>query len=177
MANSNNNIIDELEYLMNPGMYEKWMKKNEKKLTRSDIKDDIKFYKKRIIKLTKDMMKGEHVTHSVNRSYNEYMKSCVAYLKFVDTKDLLQEEYKDIPVDIDVSDGDIEGDPNNNLINPSYLHKQNKIEDYIDVKKISNVPNKETYLPEKKNLELKDPKLKKKGIKKKNGKKKKKNIN
>ena len=105
------------------------------------------------------------------------MKSCVAYLKFVDTKDLLQEEYKDIPVDIDVSDGDIEGDPNNNLINPSYLHKQNKIEDYIDVKKISNVPNKETYLPEKKNLELKDPKLKKKGIKKKNGKKKKKNIN
>ena len=53
MANSNNNIIDELEYLMNPGMYEKWMKKNEKKLTRSDIKDDIKFYKKRIIDLTK----------------------------------------------------------------------------------------------------------------------------
>ena len=66
--------------------------------------------------------------------------------------------------------------PNNNLINPSYLHKQNKIEDYLDVKKISNVPKKETYLPEK-NLKLKDPELKKKGIKKKKGKKKKKNIN
>ena len=29
--NNNNNIIDELEYLMNPSMYEKWRKKNEKK--------------------------------------------------------------------------------------------------------------------------------------------------
>lgn len=176
MAN-NNNIMDELEYLMNPGMYEKWVKKNEKKITTSDFKSDVKFYKKRIIQLTKDMMKGEHITNSVNKSYKEYMKSCIAYLKFLDTKDILQEEYKDIQEEIDVSDGDVEGDPNNNLINPSYLHKQNKIEDYLDVKKISNVPKKETYLPEKKNLKLKDPELKKKGVKKKKGKKKKKNIN
>ena len=177
MANNNNNIMDELEYLMNPGMYEKWVKKNEKKITVSDLKSDVKFYKKRIIQLTKNMMKGEHVTNSVNKAYNEYMKSCVAYLKFLDTKDILQEEYKGIPEQLDMSDADIDGDPNNNLINPTYLHKQNKIEDYLDVKKISNVPKKETYLPEKKDLKLKDPELKKKGIKKKKGKKKKKNIN
>ena len=177
MTNNNNNIMDELEYLMNPGMYEKWVKKNEKKITVSDLKSDVKFYKKRIIQLTKNMMKGEHVTNSVNKAYNEYMKSCVAYLKFLDTKDILQEEYKGIPEQLDMSDADIDGDPNNNLINPTYLHKQNKIEDYLDVKKISNVPKKETYLPEKKDLKLKDPELKKKGIKKKKGKKKKKNIN
>ena len=176
MAN-NNNIIDELEYLMNPGMYEKWMKKNEKKIKVSDLKVDVKFYKKRIIQLTKDMIKGQHITNSVNKAYNEYMKSCVAYLRFLDTKDILQEEYKDIPEQADLSDDDVKGDPNNNLINPSYLHKQNKIEDYIDVKKISNVPKNETYLPEKKDLKLKDPELKKKGVKKKKGKKKKKNIN
>ena len=174
---SNNNIMDELEYLMNPGMYEKWMKKNEKKIKVSDLKSDVKFYKKRIIQLTKDMMKDQHITNSVNKAYNEYMKSCVAYLRFLDTKDILQEEYKGIPEQLDLSDDDVDGDPNNNLINPSYLHKQNKIEDYIDVKKISNVPKNETYLPEKKNLKLKDPELKKKGIKKKKGKKKKKNIN
>ena len=176
MAN-NNNIINELEYLMNPGMYEKWMKKNEKNIVVSDLRSEVKFYKKRIIQLTKNMIKGEHVTNSVNKAYNEYMKSCVAYLKFLDTKDILQEEYKNIPEQLDVSDNDIEGDPNNNLINPSYLHKQNKIEDYLDVKKISNVPEKATYLPEKKDLKLKDPELKKKGVKKKKGKKKKKNIN
>ena len=176
MAN-NNNIMDELEYLMNPCMYEKWMKKNEKKIKVSDLKTDVKFYKKRIIQLTKDMMKGQHITNSVNKAHNEYMKSCVAYLRFLDTKDILQEEYKDIPEQPDISDDDIEGDPNNNLINPSYLHKQNKIEDYIDVKKISNVPKNDTYLPEKKDLKLKDPELKKKGVKKKKGKKKKKNIN
>ena len=164
---SNNNIMDELEYLMNPGMYEKWMKKNEKKIKVSDLKSDVKFYKKRIIQLTKDMMKDQHITNSVNKAYNEYMKSCVAYLRFLDTKDILQEEYKGIPEQLDLSDDDVDGDPNNNLINPSYLHKQNKIEDYIDVKKISNVPKNETYLPEKKNLKLKDPELKKKGIKKK----------
>ena len=174
---SNNNIMDELEYLMNPGMYEKWMKKNEKKIKVSDLKSDVKFYKKRIIQLTKDMMKDQHITNSVNKAYNEYMKSCVAYLRFLDTKDILQEEYKGIPEQLELSDDDLDGDPNNNLINPSYLHKQNKIEDYIDVKKISNVPKNETYLPEKKNLKLKDPELKKKGIKKKKGKKKKKNIN
>ena len=147
---SNNNIMDELEYLMNPGMYEKWMKKNEKKIKVSDLKSDVKFYKKRIIQLTKDMMKDQHITNSVNKAYNEYMKSCVAYLRFLDTKDILQEEYKGIPEQLDLSDDDVDGDPNNNLINPSYLHKQNKIEDYIDVKKISNVPKNETYLPEKK---------------------------
>ena len=174
---ANNNIMDELEYLMNPCMYEKWMKKNEKKIKVSDLKSDVKFYKKRIIQLTKDMMKGQHITNSVNKAHNEYMKSCVAYLRFLDTKDILQEEYKGIPEQLDLSDDDVDGDPNNNLINPSYLHKQNKIEDYIDVKKISNVPKNETYLPEKKNLKLKDPELKKKGIKKKKGKKKKKNIN
>ena len=174
---ANNNIMDELEYLMNPCMYEKWMKKNEKKIKVSDLKSDVKFYKKRIIQLTKDMMKGQHITNSVNKAHNEYMKSCVAYLRFLDTKDILQEEYKDIPEQPDISDDDIEGDPNNSLINPSYLHKQNKIEDYIDVKKISNVPKNDTYLPEKKDLKLKDPELKKKGVKKKKGKKKKKNIN
>ena len=126
-------------------------------LTVSDLKSDVKFYKKRIIQLTKNMMKGEHVTNSVNKAYNEYMKSCVAYLKFLDTKDILQEEYKGIPEQLDMSDADIDGDPNNNLINPTYLHKQNKIEDYLDVKKISNVPKKETYLPEKKDLKLKEP--------------------
>lgn len=134
--------MDELEYLMNPGMYEKWMKKNEKKIKVSDLKSDVKFYKKRIIQLTKDMMKDQHITNSVNKAYNEYMKSCVAYLRFLDTKDILQEEYKGIPEQLDLSDDDVDGDPNNNLINPSYLHKQNKIEDYIDVKKISNVPKK-----------------------------------
>ena len=176
MAN-NNNIIDELEYLMNPCMYEKWMKKHEKKIKVSDLKSEVKFYKKRIIQLTKDMMKGQHITNSVNKAHNEYMKSCVAYLRFLDTKDILQEEYKDIPDQPDISDDDVGGDPNNNLINPSYLHKQNKIEDYLDVKKISNVPKSETYLPEKKDIKLKDPELKKKGVKKKKGKKKKKNIN
>tara|TARA_X000000368_G_C22896508_1_gene652089 strand:- start:379 stop:906 length:528 start_codon:yes stop_codon:yes gene_type:complete len=174
---TSNNIIDELEYLMNPSMYEKWVKKNEKSTNVSDLKGDIKFYKKRIIQLTKDMMKGGHVTISVNKAYNEYMKSCVAYLKFLDTKDILQEEYKDVPEQLDISDGDVDGDPNNNLINPSYLHKQNKIEDYLDITKVSNVPEKATYLPEKKELKLKNPELKKKGIKKKKGKKKKKNIN
>ncbi len=174
----NNNVISELEYLMNPCMYEKWMKKNSIKLNPNDLKKDIKFYKKRIIQLTKNMMKGEHITNSVNKSYNEYMKSCIAYLKFLDTKDILQEEYEGIPSEtLEVSDIDEDADPNNNLINPSYLHKQNKIEDYIDLKKISNVPKNETYLPEKKELKLKDPRLKKKGIKKKKGGKKKKNIN
>ena len=43
MANNNNNIIDELEYLMNPGMYEKWRKKTEKKTGKVDLKSDIKF--------------------------------------------------------------------------------------------------------------------------------------
>ena len=54
----NNNVISELEYLMNPCMYEKWMKKNSIKLNSTDLKKDIKFYKKRIIQLTKNMMKA-----------------------------------------------------------------------------------------------------------------------
>lgn len=182
MNNNNNNnantVIDELEYLMNPYMYEKWIKKQNIKSKPNDLKADTKFYKKRIIQLTKDMIKGQHITNPVNKLFTEYIKGCIAYLKFLDTKDILQEEYEgliisDDDLEIDESDKNVD----NKLINPTYLHKQNKIEDFIDVKTISNLPESETYIPEKKAVELKTPALKKKGVKKKKGKQKKNNIN
>ena len=171
----NNNVIDELEYLMNPVMYEKWMKRKNTALQTTDLKSDIKFYKKRIIQLTKNMMKGEHVTNAVNKSYDGYMKSCIAYLKFLDTKDILQEEYIKLQEeDKQTKIEDIDKNIDNSLMNPTYLHKTNTITDYMNITTVSNAPKSETYLPEKKQLKLKDPQLKNKGVKKKI--KKKKNI-
>ena len=159
-------------------MYEKWIKKQNIKSKPNDLKADTKFYKKRIIQLTKDMIKGQHITNPVNKLFTEYIKGCIAYLKFLDTKDILQEEYEGLIIsddDLEIDEADKNVD--NKLINPTYLHKQNKIEDFIDVKTISNLPESETYIPEKKAVKLKTPALKKKGVKEKKRKQKKNNIN
>ena len=92
------NTIDDvtLEYMVNTTQYEKYLKKNHMDYD-SIFKRDIRFYRKRIISLTKDLFK-EQVENDKNKNvlagaFNMYMRACISYLKFSDQSETIQKCY------------------------------------------------------------------------------------
>ena len=61
-------------------------------------KKEKKYYKKRIITLTKDLFnknKKYEEDKDITEPFNEYVKSCIKYLKFKDISNMIQNDYKD----------------------------------------------------------------------------------
>ena len=92
------NTIDDvtLAYMVNTTQYEKYLKKNHMDYD-SVFKRDIRFYRKRIISLTKDLFK-EQVENDKNKNvlagaFNMYMRACISYLKFSDQSETIQKCY------------------------------------------------------------------------------------
>jgi hypothetical protein len=84
--------IASLTYLTNP-LYQKSMKKHTQP-TKSNNKSDIKFYRKRITALTKDMLKGEIPDNNfIKTIYETYVNGLIQYFKMVDTSDIIQQQY------------------------------------------------------------------------------------
>ena len=88
-----NNIT--LEYLINPQRYKKYSDAQEESNI-EEIKRDRKFYKKRIIDLTKKMLKEEYPNNDLKMLFDKYLVGVIDHIKFLDKKDCMQEEYKDI---------------------------------------------------------------------------------
>ena len=145
--------------------------------------EDIKFYKKRITSLCKNMLKNEKPpTMEIKKIHDDYVNAIILYFKMQDTFDILQEQYK-------LKEGD--KDENANTIEPivpidaaaefananeimltklSCIHSNNNNNNnnlYKYVKIISNSDKQKPkyILPVKKEINLKNPSLKKKGIK------------
>ena len=171
-----NNTVDELEYLMNPALYEKWRISTESNSS-GDFNNDLKFYKKRIVQLTKDMSKGTTTSQSLKNSFNEYAKACIIYLKTIDRKDILQKEYEGLDIQSkDSSDTHnleemTKEELNNTLINPVYTHSKSTLHDYLNIKTVSNKEKQSMPLPKEKNIQLNNPALRDKGVKKKKNRK------
>jgi len=181
MNNNNNPQKNEteknatLEYLTNP-VYYKSVKKTSDKINNKINKEDIKFYRKRITSLTKEMLKGVFPNEPLKKIYEDYTSSIISHFKMVDTKDIIQQDYKlfnnestnvlDIDIDIDISINEF-----------STIEKANE----QILKKVINVPTLDNYviktgnkddnnennnssLPSKKNIDLHCPTLKTKGV-------------
>jgi hypothetical protein len=166
------NVFNELEYLSNPSLYKKYVTQQNIQ-NDDDLINDKKFYRKRVIQLTKDLYTNDIDKYNVplidvKRLFNKYIKECIDVLKLIDTNDQHQDEY----IDLSSNKINITDDISFNLIdNDSMLFNKpittNKIEDCIPLIKKSNKIEKDMKIPVKKNLNLKDPKLKTKGVKKK----------
>jgi hypothetical protein len=164
---------------MNKEQYNKYILKKKSK---SENIKDLKFYRKRIYYLTKDLLLLKDQTipvlPEVKIAFDNYVKTCINYFKVIDRNDIIQEDYKDVHHVISDKIGEL--NKLNDLHNlntteeaDNYLMRQIKIKkNSLDgfVKKKINKP-KEIILPKEKNINLKDPLLKNKGIVKK------KNIN
>ncbi len=68
----------DLEYLVNPVLYNKIFKKEASKFTR----EDIKFYRKRVIQLTRDLQKpllAKSYPPSLQLALKEYLSTAIAH--------------------------------------------------------------------------------------------------
>ena len=150
------NIID-LEYLTNPCYTIKIpeKKKNQIYCTSSE---DLNFYKKRIFGLTRKMLLGGNINTKVNDAFHGWAKVCIEHFKFMDKKDIIQEDYKDIP-------------PRKNN-KPSYFNMEetnklfSKQQTYTDIATLMNIrkKTKPIFMPTKRNINLKTDVLKNKGV-------------
>ena len=97
-----------LEYLTNP-YYQNVLNARNKKNTfikKDDEvnKKDISFYRKRIVALTKDMLKGiepPFPNKDVKIIYEDYVRNLINYFKIIDRKDILQDQYDKVIINED----------------------------------------------------------------------------
>ena len=169
-----------LEYLMNPHHYDRYIQKQTGNYENNDKK--LKFYKKRILAHTKEMIKGSFPNNTLHQSFNDYTDALISYFEFVDKKDIIQEEYSDL-IEVSAPSPTGKGDSlmsyADNLIINTPPSTRPTLDNFVVVK---NKQEEKRTIPIKKKINITDPKFKYKGINRKNEKnekngKKKKNIN
>lgn len=161
-----------LTYLSNPLYNTGTSKKDLKNKGQELSKDEIKFYKKRVYALSKEILRGNNATvnEQVKRAHNDYVRAAIEYFKMVDTEELLQNEYKNIKQEVLsqgplVSSSEFNIDDANNVMFPSAQEKSSTLDGFVNTKKL--FVKKTTNHPQRKRLNLKTNRLRTKGIKEK----------
>ena len=85
-----------LEYLLNPvyhtGVFQSKSKQDAKDDPVSNV--DVKFYRKRISALSRDIMRGNVANTIVQEAHDEYVKAAIQYFKVNDKTEILQKEHE-----------------------------------------------------------------------------------
>ena len=156
--------MNTIEYLISPSVYKKLSEKthdNSLKL----LKQDMKFYKKRIYQHTKDLLRNNNINKEIDNSFYNYVRILIEHLKFIDTSDIIQEDYKNMnnkKVKFSIITKQDERNPDEIIMKQPEI-KSCKIEDCMNI--IINKKETPRILPKKKNINLKDPNLRTKGLK------------
>jgi hypothetical protein len=170
-----------LEYLINSH------KKQLFKQNNLPNKKDQKFYRKRILALTKGLLyeekdttqetgsepkESEKLPHDIQDSFNRYIKTCIEYFKIIDKCDILQEDYLGLldnnvgPKDNDNnSEGVLElnQEAANQLMMRSIKIRDTGMDKFV--KRTFTQQSNPPPIPKQRNINLKDPNLKTKGLK------------
>lgn len=166
MTNKNDDINSiTLEFLLNPNYLEKIKTKSNS----SDIFEEIQFYKKRIVSITKEMIKGNYENDDIKNIFFQYTNSLIYHFKNIDKKDLIQEEYNNLTL----------SEKKNFLNNCNYLTESDDIikitkkdnnynlDKFVKIKNSKNLKFEKNIIPNLKVLDLTNPDLKEKGVRKK----------
>jgi len=154
------NTID-LEYLTNP----QYVKKKTNVQTTSN-KNEIGFYRKRIFKLTKDLLCNTYINANMDNAFHNYAEECIKYLKFKDQSEIIQGDYQNIKKKEEEMDTTSK-DNLDHLMMRKITPLSKTIKDYIPIK--IHKPKKEPpFIPVSRKIDLTDPKYRTKGILKKN---------
>ena len=154
-----------LQYLINPSIIKKHY--NEENGLKLEFKEDKEFYRKRLFKLFKDMLNDNFENENLRNDYEEYISRLINYLKEIDTKDFLQEDYLDLSLNKIKNkkfDNKTLSENNQIIYNNERINKRIMMEKFVIN---SKKENKEYLLPKTKDINLRDPKLRRKGIEKK----------
>ncbi len=160
-----------LDCLLNKEVYEK-MQDNFKQ-SKNINKKDKKFYRKRILNLTRELLLKKddnynEINPDIKFSFDNYVKTCIQYFKIIDNNDIIQEEYKDFNADLDNHD-DLNINNNNNCYDKEKdklfmrsIKMPNGLEKFVKI--ITTKKPEEIILPKIKEIDLKEPTLRMKGI-------------
>jgi hypothetical protein len=177
----NNKIINDLslEFFLNKETYSKHLEKRSAE-SKKEYKKDKRFYRKRIYELTKQLINEDDTNpvicnKDLHFAFEMYSKICIEYFKILDKNDILQEDYSHLLN----SSSQINIDPNLSIENINSIEEAdqllmrsikivepNSLEKLVKRKSTKSI-KKELPLPIQKNIDLKNPILKKKGIKEK----------
>ena len=162
MESSDINMID-LKLLSNPSALYNLNKLEEEPINIID-KKELEFYKIRIFNTAKEILQNKDVEPKLKELFYHFANKCISYYKFTDKSDNIQKDYIHLekkqkkPSEFkNISDS-------NKIIMKEKKVRIPKITDHI---KIKTRQIKKTFIPKKRNLNLKDPKYKVKGINKK----------
>ena len=174
------NSVDDatIEFMVNVAQYEKYLRKNNIDYD-TGFKRDLRFYRKRIISITKDLFKDELKDVTLNGAFNMYMKACISHLKFEDQSETIQKCYVCMGIATVAEQHCI----CSNALNTFELNKANELcfkpkevkkltlDTYV-IKKSSSQKKEPVVFPQQFKFNPKDPSFKHKGLKKQNKKKK-----
>ena len=156
---SKNTQLD-LLYLTNPNFKIKY---NEPV---SNInKEEIKFYRKRILQTTKDFLRGNNLNPLIDSLFEEYSNQLIQHYKFIDKKDIIQKEYDNIKNKTTSKADNFKLEENNKLIMKASEPPKKTIKDFMPIV-VKPKKNKKIIIPKLKDYKLKDPENRIKGLKK-----------
>jgi len=161
--NSKDNV--DLLYLTNQSFVDKYNQKINT-LSNNTVKEDIHFYRKRILQSTKDLLRDNSINSTVDGSFYQYVQELIKNYKFIDKKDILQEEYKNLKEKPRKKvNTDFKLNENNKIMSRVTKKQIKTIKDYIPII-VKKKKNKKRTYPKKKEIDMKDPKFRIKGLKK-----------
>ena len=146
------NIID-LECLVNPCYT---IKIPEQKINKiySVNSEELRIYKRKIFQLTKEMLLGKRINNKINDAFHNFSRICIEHFKFIDKKDIIQNDYKDLQERTKKRD---KGKFNLEKINKKMFKPEKKYNDIAAFLKIKTAP-KQIFLPKKRNFKKKQVK-------------------
>jgi len=167
MTISNMDIsLNTIGYLMNPAHKHVLNQTNDSEA--KQFRGELRFYKKRILQATRDLVKGAHIGREIDSSFLSYCRTLIQHFRAVDERDIMQEAYVGMSVQdndgsspIDAAAGYATAD---SFIMRSKKKKE-RIDEYLDIKKHSNKPK--PILPHQRHVDLHTPELRTKGVRRK----------
>jgi fibrillarin-like rRNA methylase len=151
-----------LDYLINTNQLKNHLEKTK---NQTASRKDKKFYRKRIMNLTKDLLMcnelEEPLLPDVKGAFENYVKICVEYFKTLDECDIIQEDYSELEeLDTLLSNNkNLSLDDANNL-----LMRSVKVTSLDKLVKRTILKKEEVIMPIQKEINLNEPYLKNKGI-------------
>ena len=149
---SQNSQVD-LLYLTNPNFKLKYNKQIKELVN----EEDLKFYRKRVLQETKDMLRGNRITTVIDNAFENFVNELIKHYKFIDKKQIIQNEYKDLPEKKSKQKENFDLSVNNELIMNKPEPIKKTIKDFIPIVVKERKPKK-IIIPKQKKYDLKNPK-------------------
>ena len=168
-----------LECLMNKDTYKKYVATKKKSVVN---KKDQKFYRRRRLSLTKELLYPEEAAEKPTPTttptttndpnivglFQIYSKACIEYFKTLDKNDIIQEDYSTLTsetTEMSVEDIKTQTEIDQQFMRSIHVKEPATLDKFV--KRSTTAPKEAPILPKQKDINLRDPALKNKGIRKK----------